>query len=112
MTINQFRQYRKNKGKKMLLQSEIDKMILAGNNSDDGEIRWRQKEVEQLCAEMKAVKEYIAKADPYIGIMLRMHYVEGKRWRDIAQRLGGGNTDESVRKMCHRYIKKDRDKIS
>ena len=107
MTINQFRQYRKNKGRKLLLQSEIDKLILSGLELDDIEIKWRKKEVTQLCRDMKAVRDYLDCADPYISTMLRMHYIEGWRWRDIAQRIGGGNTQESVRKMCHRYIARE-----
>lgn len=104
--INQFRQYRRNKGRKLLLQSEIDKLILSGIELDDPEIRWRKKDVIELCQELKAVRDFLDNADPYIATMLRMHYVEGVRWRDIAQRQGGGNTQESVRMMCHRYILK------
>jgi hypothetical protein len=55
---------------------------------------------------MKEVREYLESADPYISTMLRLHYVSGWRWSDIAQRQGGGNTKESIRKMCHRYIQK------
>lgn len=108
MTINQFRQYRKNKGRKLLLQGEIDKLILSGLELDAPEIKWRQKEVSQLCREMKEVREYLESADPYISTMLRLHYVSGWRWSDIAQRQGGGNTKESIRKMCHRYISKNK----
>lgn len=107
MTINQFRQYRKNKGRKLLLQGEIDKLILSGLELDAPEIKWRQKEVAQLSKEMKEVREYLENADPYIATMLRLHYVSGWRWKDIAIRQGGGNTKESIRKMCHRYIQKN-----
>ena len=108
MTINQFRQYRNNKGRKLLLQSEIDKLILSGVELDDIEIEWRKKEVAQLCREMRAVRVFLDRSDPYISTMLRLHYINGYRWKDIAQRTGGGNTQESVRKMCHRYISKNR----
>ncbi len=109
MTINQFRQYRKNKGRKLLLQGEIDKLILSGLEIDSNEIKWRQKEVAQLSKEMKEVREYLDNADPYIATMLRLHYVSGWRWKDIAIKQGGGNTKESIRKMCHRYIKKTKE---
>lgn len=107
MTINQFRQYRKNKGRKLLLQSEIDKLILSGNEIDDPDIKWRKREVVRLDKEMKSVRDYLDSIEPYISTMLRMHYIEGRRWKDIAQRVGGGNTQESIRKMCHRYIQKN-----
>lgn len=106
MTINQFRQYRRNKGRKLLLQSEIDKLILSGMELDAPEIKWRQREVSEICKELKAVKDYLDVANPYISTMLKLHYINGYRWRDIAQKMGGGNTQESIRKMCHRYVAK------
>ena len=106
MTINQLRGYRKLKGRKLLLQSEIDKLILSGIELDDPDIKWRKREVVRLDKEMKSVRDYLDNAEPYISTMLRMHYIEGRRWKDIAQRVGGGNTQESIRKMCHRYVQK------
>lgn len=108
MTINQLRGYRKIKGRKLLLQSEIDKLILSGMEIDSSDIKWRKKEVERLSREMKSVRDYLDSIEPYISTMLRMHYIEGRRWKDIAQRVGGGNTQESIRKMCHRYIAKNK----
>ena len=108
MTISQLRQYRKLKGRKLLLQSEIDKLILSGMEIDSSDIKWREKEVERLNREMKSVRDYFDSIEPYISTMLRMHYIEGRRWKDIAQRVGGGNTQDSIRKMCHRYISKNK----
>ena len=108
MTINQLRGYRKIKGRKLLLQSEIDKLILSGMEIDSSDIKWRKKEVERLNREMKSVRDYLDSIEPYISTMVRMHYIEGQRWKDIAQRVGGGNTQESIRKMCHRYIAKNK----
>lgn len=108
MTISQLRQYRKLKGRKLLLQSEIDKLILSGMEIDSSDIKWRKKEVERLDREMKSVRDYFDSIEPYISTMLRMHYIEGRRWKDIAQRVGGGNTQDSIRKMCHRYILKNK----
>lgn len=105
MIINQLRGYRKLKGRKLLLQSEIDKLILSGIEIDDPDIKWRQKEIIQLNMEMKSVRDYIDSIEPYISTMLRMHYIEGWRWQDIAQKVGGGNTQDSVRIMCHRHIR-------
>ena len=107
MTIDRLRRYRKSKSRKLLLQDEVDKMVLAGK-SNDPELQWRQREIAKLNHELKEVRDYIDTCDPYIGTMLRLHYVSGRRWRDIAQRQGGGNSEESIRKMCHRYITNDR----
>lgn len=109
MTINQLRGYRKIKGRKLLLQSEIDKLILSGIEVDDPDIKWRKREVVRLDKEMKSVRDYLDNAEPYISTMLRMHYIEGRRWKDIAQRVGGGNTQDSVRIMCHRYISRTKE---
>lgn len=117
MTISQLRQYRKLKGRKLLLEDEFDELTLKiqaieNKDPDKAEISRKerdklQKDIEFLKQRLNAVEAYLRRCDEYVGVMLRMHYIEGRRWRDIAQRVGGGNTQESIRKMCHRYIQKN-----
>jgi hypothetical protein len=90
-----------------MLQGEIDKLLLSGVRADDPEIKWRQRESAKLARELKEVRDYIDSVEPYIGTMLRLHYVRGYRWQYIAALHCGGNTQDSVRKQCHRYVLKD-----
>lgn len=41
--------------------------------------------------------------DEYIRKMIRLKVCKGKSWNWIAQSMGGGNTGDSVRKICVRY---------
>lgn len=34
-----------------------------------------------------------------------LRFVEGKRWEDVSEKIGGGNTADSVKKTCYRYLK-------
>ncbi len=61
---------------------------------------------------IQAVRTYrelmniIGKAtDPLIRQALILRYVEGHRWEEVADRIGGNNTGDSVRKMVERYLR-------
>lgn len=53
------------------------------------------------------VEEYI---NGISGLFMRRifekRFLQKKRWSEIADELGGGNTAGSVSKMCYRYLKK------
>ena len=121
MTINQLKQYRKLKGMKLLLETERDELILKSNVADGIggktnktsdtvaqtviEREKKQRDIDNLERRLKAVEAYIDSCDEYFGTMLKMHYIDGKTWTAIAIRQGGGNTKDSVRISCHRYVK-------
>lgn len=117
MTINQLRQYRKLKGWKLLLEEEFDELTLKiqaieNKDPDKAEISRNerdklQKDIEYLKQRLNAVEAYLRRCDEYFETMLRLHYIDGKTWTAIAIRQGGGNTGESVRKQCHRYVTKN-----
>ena len=35
-----------------------------------------------------------------------LRFVKGYRWSKVAMEIGGGNTEDSVRKVCSRYLEK------
>ena len=37
-----------------------------------------------------------------------LRFVKGYRWSKVAMEIGGGNTEDSVRKVCSRYLEKHR----
>lgn len=101
MTINQLRQYRKLKGRKLLLEEELQEA------ETDAEVKRIKKQIDLLSADIAEVEKYIETIDDgTIAEMVKAHYIHGRSWTSIAHCIGGGNTDESVRKQCHRYIKK------
>ena len=123
MTINQLRQYRKLKGRMLLLETERDELILKSKVMDGTGSKSNitsdtvaqtvierdklQKDIEYLEQRLQAVEAYIANCDEYFGTMLRLHYIEGKTWTGIALRQGGNNTADGVKKSCHRYVYKN-----
>lgn len=121
MTINQLRQYRKLKGRLLLLIAERDELILRstvgdGTPSRSGvpsntvahaaeEREKKQKDIDSLEERLQAVERYVSECEEYYGTMLKMHYIEGKTWTAIAMIQGGNNTKDGIRISCHRYVK-------
>lgn len=63
------------------------------------------REREDYIRERAAIEEYIRSVDDYhIRLILSCRFVDLMSWRRIALLLGGGNTEDSVRKMCHRFL--------
>ena len=122
ITINQLRQYRHIKANILLLEQELDELILksrsydgAGKSSAVSDtvaqiVLLREKKRERINAlteRKNAIEAYLIRCDDYYGLLLRWHYADGKTWTSIAMTLGGGNTEDSVKKACHRYVNKN-----
>ena len=59
-----------------------------------------QRKYDAICAEIYAVK------DSQVRLILLLRYVDGMSWRNIAARVGGGNTSDSVRMIHNRFLSK------
>lgn len=46
--------------------------------------------------------------DPVVRRIMFKRFVEQKKWRQVADEMGGLNTEDSVRKKCERYVQKRR----
>lgn len=44
--------------------------------------------------------------NPQINLILSYRFIDFMSWRDIAQKLGGGNTEDSVRIYINRFLRK------
>lgn len=61
----------------------------------------------QCIHERSRLERYIADIDDSLTRMIfRLRFVNGLSWRQVAASVGGGNTEESVKKACYRYLKK------
>ena len=121
ITIKQLREYRHTKANILLLKTELDELILQSSAHEGGRssavsdtvariVLQREKtrrRIEALTERQAAVENYIAQCSDYFGLLLRWHYIEGRTWTSIALTIGGGNTEDSVRKACHRYVIKN-----
>lgn len=59
-----------------------------------------QSKYDAICSEIYAVK------DSQVRLILLLRYVDGMSWRNIAARVGGGNTSDSVRMIHNRFLSK------
>lgn len=61
----------------------------------------------QYIAEQRRIEEYLNSIDDYQIRLIMLHrFVDLLRWEQIAAKIGGNNTSDSVKKACYRYIKK------
>lgn len=123
LTINQLRQYRKLKGRLLLLEEERNGLILRAKASDEIGVRGgmpsntvaqtaeereiKQRDIDSLKRRLNAIEDYIRGCEEYYRTMLEEHYIKGRSWTSIAMIQGGNNTKESVRKSCHRYVQRN-----
>ncbi|MDD2429343.1 MAG: hypothetical protein PHQ85_07135 [Eubacteriales bacterium] len=53
------------------------------------------------------MEEYIRCIDDaQLRTILILRFVDGLTWNQVADRIGGNNTEDSVKKACYRYLKK------
>lgn len=45
--------------------------------------------------------------DSHIRRIVTMRYIDGMRWKQIAVNIGGGNTEDSVRKTVERFLERE-----
>ena len=57
--------------------------------------------------EYKRLLEYIEGInDSLVRQIIALRFIDGLKWRQVAEHVGGNNTEDSVKKACYRYIKK------
>lgn len=58
--------------------------------------------------ELSRLNRYIDSIeDSHIRMIMSLRYINGLSWRQVAFSIGGGNTEDSVRKMHDRYLQKN-----
>ena len=89
-----------------------------GDDGRTGEERYRdalEKVQESLCRRRLALAEKEAAVTAYIGSVpdsllrqiLAFRFVGGLSWTAVANKIGGGNTEESVKKAFYRFFAKE-----
>ncbi len=57
--------------------------------------------------EKAELEQYLRRIeDKQIRLIFLLRFVDLKSWSEIAEKIGGGNTEDSVKKTCYRYLKK------
>ena len=42
-----------------------------------------------------------------VRLIIRLRYINGLQWEEVARQMGGGNTEDTCRMMLDRYLKKE-----
>lgn len=64
-------------------------------------------EQENYINEQLFIEEYINTVEDYhIRLILSYRFVDLMSWNQIAMKIGGNNTADSVRKACNRFLRK------
>lgn len=67
--------------------------------------RLRQQVLDRATQELAEIEEWIATVDdPHIRDIIRYRYIDGFSWQQVARKVGGGNTGDSVRMAQARYL--------
>lgn len=62
---------------------------------------------ERCIRERLRLERYIASVDDsLVRMAMTLRFLDGMHWCAVAMRIGGGNTEDSVKKMVYRYIEK------
>lgn len=65
-----------------------------------------QREKEAYIQEQAAIEEYINSIEDYQTRLIFLYrFANLMSWRKIAFKIGGNNTEDSVRQICHRFLK-------
>lgn len=63
--------------------------------------------IQRCFYELNRLNRYIDSVDdPQMRMILSLRFVNGLPWQQVAESIGGNNTEDSVRMMCKRYVEK------
>ncbi len=109
-------QYHQLLEKLIRMQQQLEEMERMGADKDWLHLRWlelqKQKQhareqVISVRAQANRLQQIVEDApDPLLSQILYLRYLRGRSWRQVAQRVGGMNSEDSVRKKARRYLQK------
>ena len=81
---------------------------------DEQQLQKEQQLLEERKKNAEAIKltvqQFINELPPRMALIVIGHYLEGKSWSEVADELGRGATEDSVRKELDRYFEKMEEK--
>ena len=84
-----------------------------GSKVENGYIR-NEKEIQELTEKLNNCRERLHKIKKFFRaiddeqtlLIFELRFKNSLSWRQIAQRIGGNNTEDSVKKICYRHLDK------
>lgn len=63
--------------------------------------------VQKRYYEEKRIMRYIDTIDDsFVRLIFKLRFIDCKDWWQVAEEVGGNNTNDSVKKICYRYLNK------
>lgn len=115
MTMQDLRQYSSMRAETQRLSSRLEalRLELAKEQSEETQkaisklyIEIDKLHRERLVKEHEITKQIKQIKDAQVRLSIQMHYIDGATWNEVADKIGGGNTETSCRKYVSRYLKK------
>ena len=115
MTLQDLRQYSSMRAEIQRLSSRLEALRLELAEEKDTEtakaisklyVELEKQHREQLAKELEITKVIETIQDAQVRLSIQMHYIDGATWNEIADTIGGGNTETSCRKYVSRYFQK------
>lgn len=60
----------------------------------------------QLMKELEITKQLEQIEDAQVRLSIQLHYIDGLTWNEVANEIGGGNTETGCRKYVSRYFER------
>lgn len=120
MTLQDLRQFRSIRAESKRISSRMHELRLEMATTQDTEhiatMNELYKELEalhkkQTAAELEMTKRIANIEDARARLSIEMHYIDGRSWNEVADAIGGGNTEDGCRMYVNRYIEKSFDKF-
>ena len=72
------------------------------------DLETRKEYIEKEIRRQKSkVEEFVATIDDYyLRTLFRLRFERGLSWKEVANIVGGRNSEESVKSACYRYLRK------
>lgn len=114
MTLWDLRQYRSIKAETKRIRRRMEELRLSGDYSIH-ELKELYDELDKqnkkaIAAELEIQKKLEQINDAQVRVSIQMHYIDGRTWNEVADEIGGNNTDVACRKYVSRYLKNQSDK--
>lgn len=114
MTLWDLRQYRSIKAEARRIQRRMHELRMS-NDCNIKELKALYDELDRqnrkaLAAELEIQRKLEQINDAQVRVSIQMHYIDGCTWNEVADEIGGNNTDVACRKYVSRYLKNQSDK--
>lgn len=112
--INSLKQFNCIRAEKKRISRRMNELRLQMSEGEPEQVKQVKKlykeletlEKKQIAAELEITRTLASITDAQVRLSVEMHYIDGCTWNEVADAIGGNNTEDSCRKYVQRYFKK------